>query len=201
MRLTALRAGPAAARGMTLIELMIGLAIAAILLLLAAPAYRDFIANTNVRNAAENTVAGLRQARAEAVKRNTVTKFSLTADGWGIEALEFDGTKIEDVTKYSFSEGAKKSKLDSKGNRWVVCFNGLGRVDRDRSAVYGCGDDKRIEDIQFDTDMTSDIKKWHVLVGGKDGDKSGARMCTNNPTLRSGNPDDPSLCPLENPDR
>ena len=55
---------------MTLIELMIGLAIAAILLLLAAPAYRDFIANTNVRNAAENTVAGLRQARAEAVKRN-----------------------------------------------------------------------------------------------------------------------------------
>ena len=63
MRLSALRAGPVAARGMTLIELMIGLAIAAILLLLAAPAYRDFIANTNVRNAAENTVAGLRQAQ------------------------------------------------------------------------------------------------------------------------------------------
>ncbi len=82
MRLTGPGRGRAALRGMTLIELMIGLTIAAILLLLAAPAYRDFIANTNVRNAAENTLAGLRQANAEAVKRNAPVQFSLIAGGW-----------------------------------------------------------------------------------------------------------------------
>ena len=201
MRLTAPGRAPAALGGMTLIELMIGLAIAAILLLLAAPAYRDFIANTNVRNAAENTVAGLRQARAEAVKRNTIAKFTLAASGWTIEAFEFDGTKIETVATYGFSEGAKKAKLDSKCNRWVVCFNGLGRVDRDRFDSYGCGDDKRIDELQFDTDMSSDVIKWHVIVGGKEDDKSGVRMCTNNPTLRAAQPTDPSLCPLDNPDR
>ncbi len=200
MRLThpAARAGRAAARGMTLIELMIGLAIAAILLLLAAPAYRDFIANTNVRNAAENTVAGLRQARAEAVKRNAYTKFTLSNDGWSIDEIDIDGTVISSLATYEFSEGAKKAKIDSLNNRVVVCFTGMGRVDQDRNNDRGCDDTKQIVDIQFSSDMIADPKIWHAIVGNAN---SGIRLCTNNPTLRAAEPDDASLCPLDNPDR
>jgi type IV fimbrial biogenesis protein FimT len=187
MRLTALRAGPAAARGMTLIELMIGLAIAAILLLLAAPAYRDFIANTNVRNAAENTVAGLRQARAEAVKRNGQVQLGLDAGGWSIYWKNPETDKWETLTAYKFSEGAAKASIDSLGGGETVTFDGVGRI------VPNPGDSPAgtatISDIQFTTTMVSDPRILHVVVGN-DKSATGIRICDTKFAF-----DDPSGCP------
>ncbi len=121
--------GRAALCGMSLIELMIGLTIAAILLLLAAPAYRDFIAKTNVRNAAENTLAGLRLANAEAVKRNAPVQFSLVEGGWSVDEVDpADGAVVNAIQSYKFSEGAAKAVIDSLGAGAAITFNGLGRI-------------------------------------------------------------------------
>ncbi|MDO9421636.1 MAG: GspH/FimT family pseudopilin [Herminiimonas sp.] len=56
--------------GVTLIELIIGLAIVAVLLAIAVPNFSTFIANTKIRNAAEAIQNGLSLARVEAVRRN-----------------------------------------------------------------------------------------------------------------------------------
>jgi type IV fimbrial biogenesis protein FimT len=66
-----------AQRGVTLIELAIGLGIVAVLFAMAAPGFRDWIQNTQIRASAEAMRAGLQLARAESVRRNSVVGFSL----------------------------------------------------------------------------------------------------------------------------
>jgi type IV fimbrial biogenesis protein FimT len=67
-----------AQRGVSLIELMIGLAILAVLLAMAAPSFSAWIQNTQIRTVAETVQNGLQLARAEAVRRNTQVRFQLT---------------------------------------------------------------------------------------------------------------------------
>ena len=70
----------AAARGFTLIELMIALAIAALLLSFALPAFHIFLANTKVRAAADSLQSGLNLARSSAMRRNQNVDFVVTND-------------------------------------------------------------------------------------------------------------------------
>jgi type IV fimbrial biogenesis protein FimT len=67
-------------RGMSVIELMIGVAILTFLLFLGVPAFQNFLMNTKVKNAAENVQIGLQLARVEAVRRNVNVRFSLVSD-------------------------------------------------------------------------------------------------------------------------
>jgi type IV fimbrial biogenesis protein FimT len=67
------------ARGMTLIELMVGLTIMAFLLLSGAPSLTEWIRNSQIRSTAESIVTGLHHARTEAVKRNSSARFQLTS--------------------------------------------------------------------------------------------------------------------------
>jgi type IV fimbrial biogenesis protein FimT len=66
--------------GVTLIELMIGLAIVALVLFLGVPSFATFLQNTQIRNAAETTLQGLNLARAEAVRLNAPVRFQLVSD-------------------------------------------------------------------------------------------------------------------------
>ncbi|WP_295524978.1 GspH/FimT family pseudopilin [uncultured Pseudacidovorax sp.] len=63
--------------GMSLIELMVGVALLAILLALAIPAFGDWMRNARLRTTAESLRAGLQQARAEAIRRNAKVRFQL----------------------------------------------------------------------------------------------------------------------------
>jgi type IV fimbrial biogenesis protein FimT len=63
---------------MSMIELMVGIAIVAILFMLAAPSFSNWIQNTQIRTAAEAIQSGLMLARGEAVSRNTTVRFQLT---------------------------------------------------------------------------------------------------------------------------
>jgi len=55
-------------QGVTLIELMVGIAILATLLAMGIPAFTGWIQDTQVRTAAESILNGLQTARAEAVR-------------------------------------------------------------------------------------------------------------------------------------
>lgn len=76
-------------RGFTLIELMIVIVVVAIGAALAAPSFRETIANYRVRGGAESIVNGLNYARAEAVRRNGSVTFTLNASGsgWSVDQI------------------------------------------------------------------------------------------------------------------
>lgn len=64
-----------AARGFSLVELMIATAVLAMLIMIALPSMTTWIRNTKIRSANETIQAGLMLARAEALRRNTVVRF------------------------------------------------------------------------------------------------------------------------------
>jgi type IV fimbrial biogenesis protein FimT len=66
--------------GFSLVELLIGVAVLGILISTAVPAYQVWIANTQIRNAADSIQNGLQLARMEALKRNQIVEFVLTND-------------------------------------------------------------------------------------------------------------------------
>ena len=65
-------------RGVTLIELMIGLVIIGFLLLMGVPAFTTFLQNQKIRTAAESVLNGLQLARTEALTRNGQVELVLT---------------------------------------------------------------------------------------------------------------------------
>lgn len=66
--------------GMSLIELMIGIAVFGILLALGVPTFARWTQNSQIRNSAEAIHNGLMLARAEAVRRNTTVRFQARHD-------------------------------------------------------------------------------------------------------------------------
>lgn len=66
-------------RGVTLIELLVGISVMTLLLVMAAPGLGEWQANARVRSTAEALGASLQQAKGEAVARNVRVRFQLTS--------------------------------------------------------------------------------------------------------------------------
>ena len=67
-------------RGVSLIELMIGLAILAFVLMMGVPAFGTFLQNQKLRDAATTTFAEASLARAEAIRLNSTVQLVFTED-------------------------------------------------------------------------------------------------------------------------
>lgn len=71
------------AGGFTLVELMIGVAILAVMATVAAPSMSEIIASQRVKSASSDVFTALLRTRSEAIKRNrTVTLAPKTAGSW-----------------------------------------------------------------------------------------------------------------------
>ncbi len=70
-------------RGFSLVELMIGLVLVAILMGIGLPMFRSFILEQRLRATSSDLRIALTMARSEAVKRNRVVELLPSADGWG----------------------------------------------------------------------------------------------------------------------
>jgi type IV fimbrial biogenesis protein FimT len=75
-------------RGFTMIELMITIALMALLLLMGIPSFQTFLANRTLRNVADSIHNGLLTARANAIKSNAPTVFVLSAGQWQVFQLQ-----------------------------------------------------------------------------------------------------------------
>jgi type IV fimbrial biogenesis protein FimT len=67
--------------GFTLVELMFGIAVVAILMAVAVPTFRSFINNNRVTAAQNDLVAALNLARSEAARRSTPVSVCASTDG------------------------------------------------------------------------------------------------------------------------
>lgn len=129
--------------GFTLVELMVVITIIAILVLVGAPEFRIWQANTQIRSVAEAFQNDLRAAQAEAVKRNRRVAVVLTnasvsnnsnfvatnpARNWAILSLPLTGShENSSVFIASHVQSASSNTLITGGVN-PVCFNSVGRL-------------------------------------------------------------------------
>lgn len=115
-----------AVRGFTLIELMITIAIVAILAGLAMPSFKAMLANAQIRTGAQALHEGLQLARTEAIRQNQRVIFTKgTQSGWTV-SLESGGTVVQ-TRPYQDGSGAVTVAV-TPANASVLTFNSLGRV-------------------------------------------------------------------------
>ena len=125
--------------GFTLVELMVTIALLAILLALAAPSFSTWIRNAQVRTVTDSLQGGVRLAQAEAIRRHRQVVFfltnqagcdaTLTADAggsaWVIRTLPLmAGDPVEAV---QCGQLADMSPNISIAGATALCFNSIGR--------------------------------------------------------------------------
>ncbi|WP_411879007.1 GspH/FimT family pseudopilin [Polaromonas sp. YR568] len=71
-------------RGFNVIEVMVTVAVLALLLAVGVPSMAEWVRNTHVRNLAETIQNGLQKARTESLRRNKVVTFWMVTPATGI---------------------------------------------------------------------------------------------------------------------
>lgn len=123
-------------RGFTLVELMVTLAVLAVLIGIAVPSFQNIIARNRLTSITNEMVAALQLTRIEAVRRNTRVVFCPTTDGatcagnnWLRSIVVVPGGEI--VREINF-EGAGLSILGSSnvttGNQISFGASGFARA-------------------------------------------------------------------------
>lgn len=131
--------------GFTLVELMVALAVAAILLTIAAPNFRDFLLNNRLAGATNEFIAAANLARSEAIKRGRdatvcVSNDSMSAaptctggndwgDGW-LVWVDSDGSgALNGDERLRVGDPQTNTGVTVSGNLSAFTYDSTGAVD------------------------------------------------------------------------
>lgn len=112
-----------AQRGISLIEVMITIVLAALLLVLGVPTMADMLAGIRVRGVGEDVLSGIQLARTEALKRGESVRFNLdeeTGGGWSVVLVSTD----EVLSSRNAAEGASVNVVGDLES--FAVFNSFG---------------------------------------------------------------------------
>jgi type IV fimbrial biogenesis protein FimT len=124
----AIRSRLRAARGFTIIELMVTLIVFAILVIAIAPSMLTTMRNSQIRSVASAWRDGLAQARIEAIRRNLKVTFVPTGADWDLQAM--DPVTGNLITVATYRSGANVARVVQIGLTAGAnaAYNGTGRM-------------------------------------------------------------------------
>lgn len=148
-RLTAARAG--FARGITLVEVMVAIAVMALLATAAAPYLGDFVTNARMREAGNGLYAEALMAQSEAVKRNTTVRVTLGATTVQVFDLTTPGNPVL-LRSRTVPQGAvlPAATFDFGPEGRPVPFGTSVSVNLSIAGGAGCSDDLRCPGLRID---------------------------------------------------
>jgi prepilin-type N-terminal cleavage/methylation domain-containing protein len=160
------------ARGASLIELMVALAIAAILLVLAAPRYVEWLADGQVRNGAESVASGLRDAMLAAIRENRSVEFFINpATKVGSWTVRYPGGAT--LMSGPFGEGMDRAVFTvAPVATTTVTFTGIGTIpplNLDGTAPF--------ESVTVTNPSATSTLRVLVPVNTATGRRSGIKIC------------------------
>ena len=138
------------ARGFTLIELMVAIAIAALLLKTGAPFFGDYVVNSRLREGGNLLLTETLIAQSEAVKRNT--RVRLSTAGATIQVLDMTIPATPVVLRDRALSGgviAPTATLDFGSEGRPVPFGTSGSINLAGSSVT-CSGDMRCPGLRVD---------------------------------------------------
>ena len=157
-------------RGFTLVELMVTLAVLAVLIGIALPSFSSWLRNIEIRNAAESVLNGVQRARAEAVGRNASVAFVLSENSsWAINLVS-TGAAIESRSAADGSQNVTRTVTPNPSS--TVTFSNLGVV------IANADASAQLQQIDFSGPSATRSLRVTIGVGGN------ARMC--DPNLATG---------------
>jgi type IV fimbrial biogenesis protein FimT len=144
--------------GFTLIELMVAIAVLAILLFIALPNFAVWMQNTQIRTAGEAVLNGMQLARAEAIRRNVNVELRMDASsGW---TARVSGTP-EVIQSRVAGEGSAASAVTiAPAGATAITFNGFGSITANDDAT------PTITEIKIDSPAiaAADSRELCILV-------------------------------------
>jgi type IV fimbrial biogenesis protein FimT len=171
-------------RGFTLIEIMISIAVLALLIMVGIPSFTTFIQNSRIRVAADALLNGMQTARNEAIRRNECVQLKISSQtAWAVSTCRDPDTALQSRTQLEGTDNVG-SVLAPDGAD-TVSFNGLGRI------VNPNPGDGSVPLTQVDVAnaaLGTDGRPLRIIIptGG------GVRMCDPSTKLLS---TDPRACP------
>jgi type IV fimbrial biogenesis protein FimT len=91
-------------KGYTLMEMMVTVALMAIVIALAAPPLSDFIKNNQLTSTANKLVSAIILAKNEAVSRRRTTTITGDDDGWTVKVIPLTTTTGVEIARYSLDD-------------------------------------------------------------------------------------------------
>jgi type IV fimbrial biogenesis protein FimT len=127
-------------RGFTIIELMITLAVAAIIISIAVPSFKAVINNNRVATTTNEMIAALGLARSEAIKVNRKVQVKPATGDWQLGydiKIDTDGDDAFDDESVLRMIEAPHSSISYATSATQVTFNPLGGIADGTSKTFG----------------------------------------------------------------
>lgn len=140
--------------GFTLIELMVTIAVLAIIVGIAAPSISTQLANQRVKSTTATLVNALKEAKVESVIRRQEVEFSFD-DSTHSMNIETKAVSPDEVASYSYS-----SKSTIKANKSSITFSPSKRAD---AVIYNICDDKSSATMQV---IVTEVANISTILGG-----------------------------------
>lgn len=167
--------------GFTLIELMIAVAILAVLVTVGLPSFREMLRNYEIRVAAESVSNGLQRARAEAVAKNARVQFVLGAGtSWYVDYVATPNPAAR-LDSSSGTETANATVTVLPVAATTLTFNQLGQIVTPNPADGFAPGSAPL--TQVDLNATGGNRSLRVTIGAG----GSARVCDPDPSLPSSN--------------
>ena len=119
-------------RGLSLVELLVGLVVLSVLVSVAAPSFSRMVAEQRLRQVGSELRISLATARSEAVKRNEAVSLikqgSDWSTGWCIEAGKTSNCSVQPIQQFNVASDQITVLKDGAAAGTEINFNAWGRV-------------------------------------------------------------------------